>query len=418
MRNLFLKNIGLKLLALLLAVFIWMAIVNINDPSERKTISNIPVTVYNTEVFTDKGYMYSIVDDTNVISVEVKGPRSVVEKLKASDFVAKATIPNEFSTSAKIDVDCKKSFSGINVSVTPQISEVKFDVQNLITKTHDITVELKGDTAEGYYTDSSLVSISPSTIKISGPEKIVDSIKEVKMIYDVTGENTSITASVTPVFLDADGNVVKKNNLTLSRDTITVRIDMYKVKTVPVKFAYTGVVKDGYKLKTFKSDIDKVRIAGTATELAKITSVDIPATLIDITDLTGAKTYEVNVSQYIPTTVIAVDEKNVANVDVDVEKLKTRNIFVTNSDIKLEGLNTLYNANIKSDGFYLTIRGPEEDVDKVKLSDLSPTINMIGLSSGDYNLSITFNTGNLIEVVGTYKANVSIVSSGTVNDEE
>ena len=39
------KNLTLKILAFLIAVFLWLIVVNIDDPVDDKTFSNIPVQV-------------------------------------------------------------------------------------------------------------------------------------------------------------------------------------------------------------------------------------------------------------------------------------------------------------------------------------------------------------------------------------
>ena len=39
------KNLTLKILAFLIAVFLWLIVVNIDDPVYDKTFSNIPVQV-------------------------------------------------------------------------------------------------------------------------------------------------------------------------------------------------------------------------------------------------------------------------------------------------------------------------------------------------------------------------------------
>ena len=40
------NNIGLKFLAVLIALVLWLAIVNVNDPEKTITVSNIPIIRY------------------------------------------------------------------------------------------------------------------------------------------------------------------------------------------------------------------------------------------------------------------------------------------------------------------------------------------------------------------------------------
>ena len=44
------NNWGLKILSFLLAVMLWLIVVNIDDPVTTQTFNNIPVAVTNAEV--------------------------------------------------------------------------------------------------------------------------------------------------------------------------------------------------------------------------------------------------------------------------------------------------------------------------------------------------------------------------------
>ena len=84
------KNLTLKILAFLIAVFLWLIVVNIDDPVDDKTFSNIPVQVTHEEVITDNNNTYQIVDNTQEVNVTVTAQRSVLDKIKAEDIQATA----------------------------------------------------------------------------------------------------------------------------------------------------------------------------------------------------------------------------------------------------------------------------------------------------------------------------------------
>ena len=81
------KNLTLKILAFLIAVFLWLIVVNIDDPVDDKTFSNIPVQVTHEEVITDNNNTYQIVDNTQEVNVTVTTQRSVLDKIKAEDIL-------------------------------------------------------------------------------------------------------------------------------------------------------------------------------------------------------------------------------------------------------------------------------------------------------------------------------------------
>ena len=53
MREKLTRNLGLKVVAFLIASFTWLLVVNTDDPETDKTYTNIPVKVVNTEVITN-----------------------------------------------------------------------------------------------------------------------------------------------------------------------------------------------------------------------------------------------------------------------------------------------------------------------------------------------------------------------------
>ena len=77
------NNWGLKILSFLLAVMLWLIVVNIDDPVTTQTFNNIPVAVTNAEVLAATNQTYQIEDGTQNVSVTVRAKRSVLNKIKA-----------------------------------------------------------------------------------------------------------------------------------------------------------------------------------------------------------------------------------------------------------------------------------------------------------------------------------------------
>ena len=60
MKDLLTKNIGLKLLAFLIAFILWLVVVNYDDPVMSTTFSGIVVDIQNVESLTDIGKVYEV----------------------------------------------------------------------------------------------------------------------------------------------------------------------------------------------------------------------------------------------------------------------------------------------------------------------------------------------------------------------
>ena len=72
------NNIGLKILAVIFSVLLWLVSVNINDPVDTEVYRNIPVELENTSLLTEEGLTYQVLDDTDRVTVTVRASRSVL----------------------------------------------------------------------------------------------------------------------------------------------------------------------------------------------------------------------------------------------------------------------------------------------------------------------------------------------------
>ena len=82
-KSIYLKNLGIKIVSVLLAMIIWMIIINIDDPYKTRTFS-VNVETINESALQSVNKVYEVIDG-NTANVKVRGKKSVVDKLEASD---------------------------------------------------------------------------------------------------------------------------------------------------------------------------------------------------------------------------------------------------------------------------------------------------------------------------------------------
>ncbi|MBR3643458.1 MAG: hypothetical protein IKN57_08130, partial [Parasporobacterium sp.] len=94
MKKLLTDNIGLKILALLVATVLWVVVVNVDDPVVEKRFSGVTVEVANAEAITRQNKTYEILDNSDTITVIVKGKRSILDQMSKDYIKATADIKN------------------------------------------------------------------------------------------------------------------------------------------------------------------------------------------------------------------------------------------------------------------------------------------------------------------------------------
>ena len=98
-KNKLFSNIGLKLLAVLLGFLVWLLVLNIDDSAVTKTISNVPINLVNTDAITSRNQLFTITSG-DTVDVVVKGRKSIISDLDASDFKAVADMSKISITNA------------------------------------------------------------------------------------------------------------------------------------------------------------------------------------------------------------------------------------------------------------------------------------------------------------------------------
>lgn len=401
-KDLIFKNFALKILAVILAIVLWIVIVNVDNPSQRKTISGITVNLLNGDVLTDMDYIYQV-NSGSVISIVVKAPQTIIEELKASDFTAYADFSERAADSDKvpIHVSCNKEDIENQVDIISLRTEyVQLSIDNKVDRDFELTVDISGNPAEDYIVGGN--SISPTTIKVTGAESIVSRIETAVLRYNVDGMTDNIDDAVVPVFLDAKGNEVNTDKLNVSRKTIRLKVDIFPTKWVPVNFAVSGEPAEGYEMTGYEPNLESVKIAASREQLASISAIDVPSGTIDITGLEQDSVLSAELSTYLPNGCTIVSSENKLEVDVKLEKIVTAGIEVPVRDINISGISNDYEYEITSGGrntITIEVSGRESVINQVTAADLMLSADVSGRGGGRYKIPVTVADSERFTVV-------------------
>ena len=180
------NNLGLKLLAVLIAIITWLVVMNISDYTVTKTISGITVMTENGNAIESLGKVYDV-SSGKTVDIVVKGPRSVVDSLTIEDFVAKADLSKlSITNTVTITVEAKNEgiASRVEISIVDDI--LKLSIEDKKSQQFPIKVVYTGDVEEGYFLGKS--TTTPNLITIEGPESVLERINEVRAVVNIDGK--------------------------------------------------------------------------------------------------------------------------------------------------------------------------------------------------------------------------------------
>ncbi|NLP17071.1 MAG: hypothetical protein GX379_08545 [Clostridiales bacterium] len=397
------RNIGLKILSILLAALLWLVITNVNDPVRYDTFT-VPVTILNEELVKTKTQSYEI-QKGETIEFKVSARRSILESLRESDFEATADFKNlsKFN-SVEINVTPKRFENDVTVD-TGKDAYLNISIEELSEREIKINVVEKGKVGEGYYIGSK--TARPNMIWVDGPKSRVDKIKQVIVEADVEGATRKVTRLLRPKALDEDGEEIDATRLTFSHSYIDVEIDLYRVKEIPLTITATGQPASGYIMTGLEYQPKTIEIAAHDSKLHEINGLEVQ---IDITDATTDIVDYVDLQDWLDDGVHLVDTDTTASVNISIEKLETRELSIWPNDIELRNKPiSLKETFITRGPISISIEGPESEIEDVTRNTLKPYINLMGYSPGTYSLSLETDISKYIVIDDTSKIILSLI---------
>ena len=122
MKSLFTKNLGLKIISILAAFFLWLVVVNVDDPIISKTYTGITVEIQNEDVLTEQDKCYEIIGDTGTVNVVVTAHRSILDGM-SKDYIKATADLRQLTSLDTVPIEVKSTrFSDRIESVTTRPS--------------------------------------------------------------------------------------------------------------------------------------------------------------------------------------------------------------------------------------------------------------------------------------------------------
>ncbi len=380
-------NLGLKALSLVMAVLLWNYVITTNTSITRtKTVSGL--TGYITGQSSLDTYGLALLDDPS----EVLSDISVVVEVAQSEYayvshnnLQVALDLNSVRTAGTQEVPLVASTSyGRVVRVMPDTVTLTFET--LDSRMIPVNVELVGDTrSDRWY---NVNRTNPTAVTISGAASVVQSIASACVYVDVSDYAGPFVAADRYVLLDREGNEITASMLNRSSSSITVYMDIYPTKEIPISTQIENVVSgepaEGYVVESVSIQPESLVVAADQELLDSISELQIHP--ISVTGRSQSFTARASVASLSSFKSVSADE---VYVNVTIAEAATsawidgvKVSFINRGD----GLNLTY----ATDEIRVYVTGPRSAVEEIEQTGLAATIDLTGLTAGTYSLMPSF----------------------------
>lgn len=388
MKDLFTKNIGLKLLSLLLALLLWLTVMNIEDPTITGLVENIPVQIINEEVVTSRGYGYTV-ESGEKVDVKVKGRRSIVDNLTPEDFTATADF-NSFNAMymAPISVTCNL-MQADELTVTPKNEQMAVKLEDQATEAINVRVILNGNVKDGYY----LFGSSANTVLVSatGSASQVAEVKEVIAEVDIEGVMSSFETEAVLYAVNSNGERIDSKKISLSQDSVKVSVTICQIKDITVDLVTQGDPADYYYVDKVEFAPQQVLVAADAELLSRLDVLSVPFNITGATDdIEGQVDLGNYIEQRYGDRCVPVDRNATMGIHVSIRKMSEKMLEIKQENIELRGTDSekyeyLLPHYMNSS---VIVRGREEELANIETSDLHLWLDCTELEAGEHVLDL------------------------------
>jgi YbbR domain-containing protein len=372
------ENLSLMLLALIIAVVVWIAAEWERDRIVEDEFDRpIPVQVINQPVGT-----HLVEGWTQEVRVRLKAPQSVWNQLKPEDFGAILDLspnssplePGEYRIGVQVSLDVEQT---ILLDVEPAIIEVALEA--IRERTMPVQVDIRNEPELSYQAEEPVVA--PETVQVVGPASLVDQVQQVVTSVSLQGARATVkndAAALTPV--DASGRRV--NGVTLTPETVQITVPIRQqsnFKEMTVKPEILGQPAEDYYVAEVRLNPPMVLVFGSRDVLN-----DLPGFLSTVPISIAGRTEDVTerLPLELPPGVATVNPNEPAvQVYINIEPF-LGSVTITRT-VTFQGLRPGWSAVASPEVVQVLLSGPLPRLSVLLSEDVRVVLDLSDLSLGD-----------------------------------
>ena len=415
MKDKILNNLPLKIISVVIAAVIWYVVTAVSDPIITKTFSDVPVQITNESYLAEGKKTYQVSEQYQSIAVSVRGNRSVVNGIKASDIAVTADLTQIVTMDTDpvyvpVTAVCTGASAEKGVSIHTQTTTIPIEIEDVDSAKFPISVDV-GDTLPAKEYEIGEKIADPSTITVSGPESLIKKISSIVARVDVSGMSESGTVRGTLAVIDKNLDAMTETQMNfLTFETgireIDVSIVLWRRQTgVRLEAAYTGTPAHGYQVADVTTTPEEITVAGSEEALKKLAAngnkITIPGDMINIDGQSKDTDITVNIDDLLteePELTITNSAETVT-VHVSILPNGSKEFQLDVDNISVMNLGTNLSVSYDQTQIPVRIMASDANLKTFQTSQIKAAINLAGKGEGDYVVPVEIELPNNYELV-------------------
>lgn len=405
------------ILSLLVAFGLWWYVITNVSQETDFTFYNIPVVRAGEAVLTERNMMVTAISHTTV-AVNLAGARSDLNKIDSSNTSAVVDLSRIEEPGEDIPLTYTMSYpSSVTATALEMLgkepSTIFVDVDYRRTTEIPVVVKWTGTRSENYIYDTENYTLDMTAVSISGPATVVDTIAQAVIEVDLTERAESISEGFRYTLCDIEGNPVDAKLITTNAEEVRLDAQIQRIQEVKL---VADVIYAGGATSTntaIRLQPETIRVSGGDAVLKELGD-SLTVCTINLAEIERSSKDGIKYTISLPEGVTNQTGVTEVTVTVDFYGLRTREFQVEHFQMvnMPEGLT----AEIISANLTVKVRGPEEEIEKLKAEDITVVVDFANAEVGTATYKAAITISDRFPNVGALKT--SAVSATVTAIEE
>ncbi len=383
------NNLPRILLSVVIAVALWVYVITVVSPNSEETFYNIPVNLRGESILNDRGFMITS-GEIPKVSMTLSGNRTDLNKISNENITIVADL-SSIDQAGTQSLSYSYAFPG-NVAddaitvLGRSPGRITVTVERMVSKSVPVNIEYVGTLSEDYIadkenvllTDGNNMVLEGNTVRVTGPESVINQITQAKIAIDLTGRVASFSEAYRYMLCNESGEAVDAKYVTTEIGEVYVTLYIQKVKEIPLILH----IIDGGGATSLTSRIEyepkSIKVAGNEVILEGLNEYLLGT--INLGEL--AEDTELVYTISLPAGVTNLTGVTEVRVTVQFPELMTKTFTVTN----LAAMNVPADmeAEILPKELSVTVRGPKALVSKMTEADITVAVDFTNAQMGTF----------------------------------
>jgi YbbR domain-containing protein len=332
------------------------------------------------------------------------GSREDLNKVDSSNMSVKINLSNIEEPGERIPLTYVPSYPATVANTAFEVSHKNPSVIFVSVdyrRTNEIPVVVKwtGTRSENYLYDTENYTLDYTTVTITGPAAVADTIDHAQVLIDLTNRTESFSESFRYTLCDAEGNPVDARTITTSVEEVNLTAQIQQIKEVDLvaDVIYGGGATPENTTITLSPEV--IRVSGGQAVLEELgdTYTVCSINLADIEKTSNELKYTITLPEGV------TNQTGVSEVVVTVRfsGLRTRDVVINN--IEMINVPEGMTAEIINASLSVRLRGPEAEIANLTEQDISAVVDLSAAEAGTATYKATIVVDEVFPHVGAMK---------------